>query len=176
MAARSKRGDAILGLPSTGLHTNGFSLARRVLATTDWNAPIDASRAPDAVPTLGDALLAVHRSYLGPGQRLVVRPGSTYAGMAHITGGGFVDNLPRILPPNAAAHIHRGTWPELPIFQLIQRQGAIGVDEMFHVFNMGLGMLVVTPQAQVDDALNALEHGAFHVGEIIPGAREVIIN
>ncbi|MCL4507540.1 MAG: phosphoribosylformylglycinamidine cyclo-ligase [Chloroflexi bacterium] len=166
--ARIRPGDSILGLPSTGLHTNGFSLARRVLSQLDWHAPIDDKN------SIGDALLAVHRCYLQSVRRLW-SAGIDIRGMAHITGGGFVDNLPRILPPDAAATIHRGTWPELPIFKLIREAGQIGDDEMFHVFNMGLGMLVVIPGEQVHPAISALDGGAYDVGRITAGARGVTI-
>ena len=89
--------------------------------------------------------------------------------MAHITGGGFIDNLPRILPADTAAIIHRGTWPELPLFTLIQQTGQIIDSEMFHVFNMGLGMLLVVPPDQADAALSTLPDHSFQIGEIVNG-------
>jgi phosphoribosylformylglycinamidine cyclo-ligase len=93
--------------------------------------------------------------------------------MAHITGGGFVDNLPRVLPAGTAAVIRRGTWHEPPIFSLIQHTGRIADDEMFHVFNMGLGMLLVVPAEQAKAAHEALPGDCFIVGEIVTGARDV---
>jgi phosphoribosylformylglycinamidine cyclo-ligase len=167
--SRIRAGDAILGLPSSGLHTNGFSLARRALADVDLGAAL-----PGGAGSIGDALLAVHRSYL-PAVRRLWDAGVDARGMAHITGGGFIDNLPRILPAGVGASIHRGTWPELPIFGLIQRSGQIADAEMFHVFNMGLGMLVVVPAAQTEVALTALSGEAYAVGEIVAGAGEVSI-
>jgi phosphoribosylformylglycinamidine cyclo-ligase len=167
--SRVQPGDVVLGLPSTGLHTNGFSLARQVLAALDWNAPLDGTPG-----TLGDALLAVHRPYLAEIRKLW-QAGIDVRAMAHITGGGFVDNFPRVLPMQVSAHIQRGTWPELPIFTLIQRNGKIADDEMFHVFNMGLGMLVVIPADQAPAALRTLEGTCYQVGHIASGQHEVIV-
>lgn len=116
--SRIQAGDMLLGLPSTGLHTNGYTLARRVLADLDWTEPY---RVLGDV-TLADALLAVHRSYLDPVQKLL-SAGIDIRGMAHITGGGVFDNLPRILPHGVQAIIRRGTWREPPIFALIQQRG-----------------------------------------------------
>ena len=156
-------GDAILGLPSTGLHTNGYSLARAVLKDLDWTKTHpDLGCAPDEV------LLAIHRSYLPAFNRLI-KAGIDVRGLAHITGGGVVDNLPRILPAGIGAVIRRGTWPVLPIFSLIQRLGKVADAEMFRVFNMGLGMLVVLPAEQVTAAQTALAEVSYLVGEIVAG-------
>jgi phosphoribosylformylglycinamidine cyclo-ligase len=160
-------GDAILGLPSTGLHTNGFSLARRVLDSLDWKRV-----QPELSEAIGEALLKIHRSYLQPVKQLWAA-GIDIHGMAHITGGGFQDNLPRMLPENVGAVIERGTWPELPIFKLIQAQGQIADDEMFHVFNMGIGMLVIVPAEQVASAQKTLNNDVYPIGEIVAGSREV---
>jgi phosphoribosylformylglycinamidine cyclo-ligase len=162
-------GDIILGLPSTGLHTNGFSLARRALASLDWNRPL-----PELDGSIGEALLKVHRSYLDPIQQLQ-SAGVEIRGLAHITGGGFIDNLPRIFPSGIAAAIQRGTWPELPIFDLIQREGQISDPEMFHVFNMGLGMLVIASPEQADLALRILPDALYRIGEIVPGDGSVTV-
>ncbi len=166
---RIQPGDAVVGLPSTGMHTNGYSLARSVLAHLDWGDPLEQG---NGATTTGDALLAVHRSYL-PQVRALLQAGIDVRGLAHITGGGFTDNLPRILPPDIGAVIRRGTWPELPIFTLIQRSGHIADAEMFHVFNMGLGMLVVLPAGQAQAALEALHGDAYRVGEVVAGEHEV---
>ena len=147
---RIRPGDSILALPSTGLHTNGYSLARRALANLNWNEVLR-----ELGGSIGDALLAVHRSYLAPIRRLWAKE-IDVRGLAHITGGGVVDNLPRILPDGAGALIQRGTWAEPPIFGLIQRYGSVSSDEMFHVFNMGLGMLVIVPAEQVEAAQAAV--------------------
>ncbi|HEY3342116.1 MAG TPA: phosphoribosylformylglycinamidine cyclo-ligase [Anaerolineae bacterium] len=167
--SRVQPGDIVLGLPSTGLHTNGFSLARQVLSELDWDVPLD-----NTPGTIGDALLAVHRPYLSAIRRLW-QAGIDVRAMAHITGGGFVDNFPRVLPMQVSALIQRGTWPELPIFTLIQRTGNIAAGEMFHVFNMGLGMLVVIPPDQATTALHVLDGESYQVGHIVNGQHEVLI-
>jgi phosphoribosylformylglycinamidine cyclo-ligase len=167
--SRVQPGDVVLGLPSTGLHTNGFSLARQVLKDLDWDAPL--SNTPG---TIGDALLAVHRPYLSAIRRLW-QAGIEVRAMAHITGGGFVDNFPRVLPLQVSALVQRGTWPELPIFALIQHTGKIATDEMFHVFNMGLGMLIVIPPDQATAALHILDGESYQVGQIVRGQHEVLI-
>jgi phosphoribosylformylglycinamidine cyclo-ligase len=167
--SKIKVGDTILGLPSTGLHTNGYSLARKVLENFDWQAP-----QPQLGCSIGHALLAAHRSYLQPVQKLW-QAGVQVRGLAHITGGGIEDNLPRILPNGVGAVIRRGAWPEPPIFGLIQAQGDILPDEMFHVFNMGLGMLVVVPPEQVSLAQTALANDVYVVGEIVGGQTQVVI-
>lgn len=155
-------GDAVIGLPSSGLHTNGFSLARRVLEGWDLRAEL-----PELGRPLGEALLAPHRCYLAEIQRLR-QAGVPVKGLAHITGGGLIDNPPRILPAGAAIHLHRASWPIPPLFQLIQRAGQIAADEMAHVFNLGLGMLAVTPADQAAKALAALGEG-WIVGEVVDG-------
>jgi phosphoribosylformylglycinamidine cyclo-ligase len=160
--ARIQAGDAILALPSTGLHTNGYSLARQLLAGFDWR-----ERQPTLGGTIGDALLAVHRSYLEPVQRLW-DAGVAIHGLAHITGGGVIDNLPRILPPGIGAVIHRGRWPVPPIFALIQAAGSVSEDEMFHVFNMGLGLLIVLPRTTAGQAQQIVPD-AYLVGETVAG-------
>lgn len=164
--ARIQPGDAILALPASGLHTNGYSLARRVLAARDWTQPL-----PELGGSIGDALLAVHRCYLEPVSCL---RGLDLRGLAHITGGGVIDNLPRIFPPGVGAVIRRGTWPEPPIFGLIQSVGQVDAAEMFHVFNMGLGLLIVLPAAQAA-AAQALVPEAALVGEIVAGAGSVTV-
>jgi phosphoribosylformylglycinamidine cyclo-ligase len=167
---RIRAGHAILGLPSTGLHTNGYTLARQALADLDWAVPL-----PELGCTPGEALLAPHRSYLEPIQRLR-EAGVDVCGLAHITGGGFAENLPRILPDGCGALLRRGAWPEPPIFGLIQRLGEVEPAEMFDVFNMGLGMLVVVAQADVARAQALLPGDAYLVGEIVDGPRRVAID
>ncbi|MGC8780983.1 MAG: phosphoribosylformylglycinamidine cyclo-ligase [Anaerolineae bacterium] len=157
-------GDAILGLASSGLHTNGYSLARRVFAGRDL-----AAVAPELGRPLGDVLLAPHRAYLAEVERLWAA-GITIKGLAHITGGGLLDNPPRIFPPGVAGRLRRGSWPVPPIFRLIQRLGQIDEREMAHVFNLGLGMLVIVPAAQADAALRALGADAWLIGEVVAAA------
>ena len=167
--SRIQAGDVLLALPSSGLHTNGFSLARRVLDGLDWEI-----ERPELGGSLGDALLAVHRPYGEPVWRLQVA-GVDLRGLAHITGGGVIDNLPRILPDGVSAVIERGTWPEPPLFGLIQQTGDIPTDEMFHVFNMGIGMLAVIPAAQRELALTTLAGEIYAVGEIVSGDKAVTV-
>ncbi|MBN1122639.1 MAG: phosphoribosylformylglycinamidine cyclo-ligase [Anaerolineae bacterium] len=154
-------GDAILALPAVGLHTNGFTLARSVLNDLDWQSPHS-----DLGQSIGEALLAIHPSYLKPVQSLRTA-GVNVRGLAHITGGGVYDNLPRILPGGLGATIRRGTWPEPPIFDLIRQRGKIDPREMFHVFNMGLGMLVVVPPGDVSTAQSTLPGTVHLVGQIV---------
>jgi phosphoribosylformylglycinamidine cyclo-ligase len=167
--SRIQPGDVLLGLPSSGLHTNGYSLARRILDPLDWDKPH-----ADLHSSIGDALLAVHRSYLEPVRKLQ-QAGIDLRGLAHITGGGLPDNLPRILPAAMGAVIRRGSWPEPPVFGLIQRQGNIADAEMFHVFNMGVGLLAVIPGEQVALAQATLADTMFVVGEVVSGENRVLI-
>ncbi len=157
-------GDVVIGLASTGLHTNGYSLARRVLADLDWTAPHPALG--ESV-TLGDALLAVHRCYLPEVER-VWAAGVTIKAMAHITGGGFVDNLPRSLPDGLGARIEFGAWPVPPIFDLICQIGHVPTDDLFHTFNMGIGMMLVVAPDDADRALAALGADAYLIGHVVP--------
>lgn len=165
--SRIQAGDVILGLPSSGLHTNGFSLARKVLADLDWHAPY-----PTLGHSIGEALLVPHRAYLDAVQAMW-QAGVDVRGLAHITGGGLIDNPPRIFPDGLGAVIRPGTWPTLPIFDLIQRQGDISDQEMAHVFNLGLGMLVIVPPDHVATALFSLSYEAFVVGEMVSGHKRV---
>src|SRR6185503_5862094 len=131
-------GDVLIGLPSAGLHTNGYSLARRVLFETAGWTP--GTFVQEIGATVGDALLAPHRSYLQLVQPLLAR--DQVKGMAHITGGGITENLPRILPDGCAAEIDLRSWQVPPIFEVLQRRGGIATDEMFRAFNMGVGLVI----------------------------------
>ena len=155
-------GDVLIGLPSSGLHTNGYSLARRVLADMPLDKEMPGSRA-----SLAEALLAPHRSYLQPVAKLQGQ-GMVIKGLAHITGGGFYDNIPRILPEELGVRIKRGAWPVLPIFQLIQNVGQVATEEMYHVFNMGIGLIAIISAEQAEGALQSLEGDGYHLGEVIP--------
>jgi len=152
-------GDVLLALPSSGLHTNGYSLARRVIPKQALARPIG-----DGTETVLDALLAPHRCYLDEVRRL--REVLTVKGLAHITGGGVVGNLPRILPQGLGARIQRGTWPEPEIFSYLAP--FTPDDEMWRTFNMGLGMIVVADEASVSAASDALRGEVFVVGDIVP--------
>lgn len=161
--SRIQAGEVILSLPSTGLHTNGFSLARKVLENHDWLQPDDTLYGQ----SIGEALLAVHRCYLTDVEKLRQFQVDVH-GLAHITGGGVIDNLPRILPEGLGAFIHKGTWEIPPIFSLIQSVGDISDDDMYHTFNMGLGMLVVVSAEQSARIVkSALLPDVAIVGEIV---------
>ena len=152
---RIRVGDALIGLPSSGLHTNGYSLARRALADLDWRV-----HRADLGASIGDALLAVHRSYLSQFRKLGAA-GIDPHGIAHITGGGLLENVPRILPQGLAAVFQVGAWPVPPIFALIrQRLGDVARDDLYRAFNMGIGLCVVVAQADAARALAALGEGA----------------
>ena len=164
--------DVILGLPSSGLHTNGYSLVRRVFGI-DANPSRLNEFYPELGKSLGEELLQIHRCYypqLKPALPLI-------KGIAHITGGGFVGNIPRILPQDLAAHLHNDSWDILPIFKLIQENGNIKEAEMYQVFNMGIGMTLVCSPQQVATIVSILPQ-AKTVGKIIKRESEerVIIN
>ncbi|MGZ8941067.1 MAG: AIR synthase-related protein, partial [Limisphaerales bacterium] len=141
------------------------------------------SRVPELKNTLGAELLKVHISYGPVVQQLLKkfnRPGKPLIikGLAHITGGGFVDNIPRVLPMNCDVIIRKGTWPVLPIFTLIGEKGAVPEDEMYQVFNMGIGMTVFTPAAKADavmDAIKASKLKAWTIGEVTRGRGDVLV-
>jgi phosphoribosylformylglycinamidine cyclo-ligase len=156
-------GDAILALPSTGLHTNGYSLARRIVAQGEGYA---ARPAVLGGQSIGEALLAIHRCYLP--EVAALRAAVHLKGLAHITGGGLYDNLPRILPPGMGATITRGTWPIPPICSYLVEQGQVPEQEAFHALNMGLGMLAIVPAEAVDAALAAVPD-AYRVGMVTDG-------
>jgi phosphoribosylformylglycinamidine cyclo-ligase len=164
--------NVILGLPSSGLHTNGYSLVRRVF-DIDANPSCLNKFYPELGKSLGEELLQVHRCYypqLKPALPLI-------KGIAHITGGGFIGNIPRVLPQGIAAHIHKDSWDIPPIFKLIQEKGAIEEAEMYRVFNMGIGMTIVCSPQQVAKIVSILPQAKV-IGEIIKSEDEerVIIN
>ncbi|MGH9397423.1 MAG: phosphoribosylformylglycinamidine cyclo-ligase [Terriglobia bacterium] len=165
-------GDAILGLPSLGLHTNGYSLARKVLLESA-KLKLD-KRIAELGRTLGDELLAPHCCY-GPVVGPLLEEG-WLKGLAHITGGGITDNTPRILPNGCQAEIELGTWPALPIFDLIARLGNVPQDEMLRTFNCGLGMLLIVSQRRLDlvtSHLKKKKEKFWFIGRIVRGKRSV---
>ncbi|MFN2123883.1 MAG: AIR synthase-related protein [Candidatus Promineifilaceae bacterium] len=165
--SRIEVGDAILGLPSSGLHTNGYTLARTVLGDLDWFQPLPEIGGS----TIGEALLAPHRSYLSQ-VFTMFDGGLDLRGLAHITGGGLIDNPVRILPENVDCVLRSSAWRVPPIFNLIQKHGDVSSAEMAHVFNLGLGMLLFLPQQQVDEARHLVPEAVW-VGEVQEGARRV---
>jgi phosphoribosylformylglycinamidine cyclo-ligase len=166
-------GDVVIGLPASGLHTNGYSLARRI-AFEHLALSVD-TKVQELGQSIGAALLKPHRSYLTALYPLVMR--GAIKGMAHVTGGGITDNVPRILPEGTAARFDRGAWTIPPLFQWLQRNGNVSEQDMFRTFNMGIGMVVVCTPALVDtilDDLRARREEPVVIGEIVSGNREVI--
>lgn len=157
-------GDVVLGIPSNGLQTNGYSLARKLFFDVG-NYKTD-SRVDELGTTVGDALLATHQSFLpqiGP-----LLDSNKIKGLAHITGGGFLENIPRILPESVAVEIHRGTWTELPIFGLMQKLGNVSDHEMFRTFNMGIGMIVICAEDDLPSITGLLPE-ASRIGTVTTG-------
>jgi len=163
-------GDALIGVPSAGLHTNGYSLARHVLF--DLSGLTADTVVPECGSTVGEALLAPHRSYLTAMRPLIAA--GLVKGMAHITGGGITENVPRILPAGCAASVDRSAWVVPPIFTTIQQRGRIGIDEMYRAFNMGIGLVVACAASDEVRVLAMLnEQRAIVVGRVKAGEREV---
>jgi phosphoribosylamine--glycine ligase/phosphoribosylformylglycinamidine cyclo-ligase len=156
-----KPGDVCIGLPSTGLHTNGYSLARRIFSNTPWETEF-----PELGRPLGETLLAPHRSYL-PAVKKLWAAGVDIKALAHITGGGFFDNLPRVIPDNVGVQLDRAAWEVPPIFRLIQRMGHVDEQEMYRVFNMGMGLVVILAVQEVDAAIRALDGEPIAIGEVV---------
>ncbi len=161
-------GDVLLALPSTGLHTNGYSLARKLFFEIAKYDP--KQRVPAIKGKAGAVLLATHRSYLKPIQALA--KAGVVAGMAHITGGGITENLPRILPAGIGAEVQHGSWPVLPVFKHLQELGSVAEDEMFRTFNMGVGLICVIPKrklARAQAILSKLGEPYFQIGTAVEG-------
>jgi phosphoribosylformylglycinamidine cyclo-ligase len=156
-------GDVAVGLASSGLHTNGFSLARHVLA----GEPMTGVH-PTLGEPLGEALLQPHRSYL-PAVEALWAEGVEIKAMAHITGGGFYENVPRVLPPGVGARLERDAWAVPGVFRLIQQRGRVDEDEMYRVFNMGVGLVLFVSADQVAAVREALPD-ALVIGEAVPWA------
>lgn len=164
-------GDHVFALPSTGLHTNGYSLARKVFF--DLLQLIPKDYVEELQSTVEEELLKVHRSYL-PEMTALMKM-ADIKGMAHITGGGLLDNLPRILPDSCDAVVKRGSWPVQPVFQMIGERGDVEEMEMYRTFNMGLGMVFVCPKADTKSVL-AAKMDIYHIGEIVAGSNRVALS
>mgnify|MGYP001367799869 CR=1 FL=1 len=167
-------GDVAIGLPSMGLHTNGYSLARKVIFE------IGGKKAEDYVPelgaTIGEALLATHRSYLKPVMSALET--NMIKGMAHITGGGIPGNLNRVLPDNINAVIEKRAWIPLPIFDYIMKMGSIAEEDMYPAFNMGIGFILVVGPEEADKICDILRRGGenpYIIGKITKGQKKVIL-
>jgi phosphoribosylformylglycinamidine cyclo-ligase len=167
-------GDEVIGLGSSGLHTNGYSLARQIFfERLKWDVN---TRPPELRRPIGGELLQVHVSY-GPAIQSALRRfnkgrSTVIKGLAHITGGGFIDNIPRVLPPHCDVVIRRGAWDMLPIFKLIQERGEVPETELYQVFNMGIGMVLIVDARESAAVLRFLQkqHRAWIIGRVIKGS------
>ena len=162
-----KAGDVIFGLPSNGLHTNGYSLARKLLFEVAGQKP-DA-RLPELAGSVADELLRVHKSYLKPIQALL--EAKLLHAAAHITGGGLTENVPRVLPAGLAAEIDVERWPRQPIFELLRKLGNIPEDDFRRTFNLGVGMVLIVPAKQAGEAvgiLKRLREAHYEIGHVVP--------
>jgi phosphoribosylformylglycinamidine cyclo-ligase len=172
--SRVRPGDDVIGLPSSGIHSNGFSLVRKILFQ-DRRLSVK-KRVRELGTTLGKALLTPTRIYVREIRSVAGRRG--VRAMAHITGGGLVDNIPRVLPKGCAAEIREGTWPVPPIFPYLRRLGAVSRREMYRVFNMGIGMTLISSRRSTDAIVRALRRARGKprvIGRIVKGPQEVRI-
>jgi phosphoribosylformylglycinamidine cyclo-ligase len=168
-------GDVILGMASNGLHTNGYSLARKLLFEVAGYSPEDYVN--EIKNKVGNELMRTHKSYWPALKKLVAA--QCVSALAHITGGGITENLPRVLPRGTGAAIDLGSWPVPPLFEHLRKLGNVPQDEMLRTFNMGLGMLLIVPLAKFKKTQSVLERvgeKAFTVGRIVKGERKVIYN
>ena len=169
-----KAGDVLIGIASSGVHSNGFSLVRKVFNMA--GAKIDRYVKELGAP-LGEVLLAPTKIYV-KALRSVKEAGVTIKGCSHITGGGFYENVPRMLPENVKAVIRKDSYPVPEIFRLIQEKGSIGEHDMYNTFNMGIGMVLAVDPSDADKALAALaaaEENAWVIGEVASGEREAVV-
>ena len=170
--SRVKSGDVLVGLASTGLHSNGYSLARKVLL--DGAQAAFQEKVPGGEETIGEALLKPTRIYVKTILKLA--KSCDVRAIAHITGGGLTENIPRVLPEGCGVVVSRGTWAEPPIFELIQHRGGIESQEMARVFNLGVGLVVIVPPEDVQETIRRAEEcgdHAFRIGVVETGARAV---
>jgi phosphoribosylformylglycinamidine cyclo-ligase len=172
-----KGSDVVIGIASSGLHTNGYSLARQIFFEKLKLKP--KSRVAELGNTIGDEMLKVHISY-GPLVQALIKKFNgggkpALKGLAHITGGGFVDNIPRVLPDKLDVVIRKGSWDMLPIFRMIVEKGGVPEDELYQVFNMGIGMTAIVTADKADAVLReikATKHKAWIIGEVVKGTGE----
>ena len=169
-----KAGDALIGIGSSGVHSNGFSLVRKVFAVTKESLMVHYD---ELGTTLGEALLTPTKIYV-KALRAVKEAGVTIKGCSHITGGGFYENIPRMLPEGVAARVQKDSYPVPPIFSLLQKTGNLEEKMMYNTYNMGLGMVLAVDSADADKtvaALKAAGEQAYIVGDVVGGNKEVIL-
>ena len=175
--ANAKAGDVLIGIASSGIHSNGYSLVRKLFDLNGENAKANLMEYSDKLGmTVGEALLTPTRIYVKPLLKLINEIGIHT--VSHITGGGFVENVPRMLPDGLKAVIKRGTWDVLPIFDLLQEKGNIPEMDMYNTFNMGIGMIVAVDADKADAAVKCLEEAgekAYIIGELVAGEKDVEI-
>jgi phosphoribosylamine--glycine ligase/phosphoribosylaminoimidazole synthetase len=163
-------GDLLIGFASSGAHTNGYSLIRKVFSNQDWDTVV-----PGTNESLIDLLLVPHRSYLKVLHEILARPGSPVKALAHLTGGGFIENIPRVLPGNLRAVIRSGSWPVPALFPFIQAKGAIDPAEMYRVFNQGIGIVAVVDPARLSEFRQAVNEESWVIGQLSLGEKGVVI-
>ena len=170
-----KRGDVVIGVESTGLHTNGYSLGRKIFFETLKLKP--SSHVAELGNSIGNELLKVHATY-GPLVQQLVRKfnpagkPNVVKAFAHITGGGFIDNIPRTLPANCDVIVHKGSWEMLPIFQMIRARGGVDDAELYQVFNMGIGLTAIVADEQADAVVRTIRAANFRawiIGDVVKG-------
>ena len=167
-----KPGDVLVGIASSGVHSNGFSLVRKVFEMTKESLD---TYYDELGTTLGEALIAPTKIYV-KAMKSIKNAGVTVKGCSHITGGGFYENIPRMLPNGVSAKVNKDSYPVLPIFKLLQKTGGIEEKMMYNTYNMGLGMVLALDPKDVDAAIRAIEEAgekAYVVGEIIEGDKQV---
>ncbi len=174
---KAKKGDVLIGIASSGIHSNGYSLVRKVFGLNDDNALETLKTYSDELgKTIGEELLTPTRIYVKPLLKLIDEVGINT--VSHITGGGFIENVPRMLPDGLKAVIKKGSWEVLPIFNLMQKKAAIPERDMYNTFNMGIGMIVAVDADKADKAVKCLEAAgekAYIIGELVEGEKGVEI-
>ena len=168
-------GDAVLGLPSNGLHTNGYSLARKLFFDVGGYSVNDTI--PEFEESVGLTLLTPHTNYTNH-ILTIIDNGIDIHGLAHITGGGIIENIPRVLPEDCSVEIRRGSWPALPVFNIMQSIGNVDHEEMYRTFNMGIGMVVIVDAAEITKVKNSLKNlsEVYRIGSVIQGKRRIRIS
>ena len=173
---RMQEGDVVIALPSSGIHSNGFSLCRKVFDIDNNNPEIYVPREELGGKTIAETLLTPTKIYVKPVLALLEKV--DVKGISHITGGGFYENIPRSIPDGLCARIDKAAVKILPIFDMIQKWGDIPERDMFNTYNMGVGMIIVVPAAQVDTALEILKANgvdAYVIGDVIAGDEKVVL-
>lgn len=169
--SKIEAGDLLIGLPSSGMHSNGFSLIRKILLEQEG---MDLEASYNETETLGEALLRPTRIYVKPVLELLKK--FQVKGMSHITGGGFIENIPRMLPEQCEAEVDVGSWPVPPLFQLLQEKGKISHEDMFSTFNMGIGLVLAVKNDQAIEAIQFLEtmgEKAYLIGRVGKGSKGI---